>query len=103
MEDENSEVRCSGCAANSMGKRAGETESHPACAICFCFDVAEEQPSLSTRRARARMEMGNYWYDTAHLMCPDKGLVLPRPTNRPTALSVGRSGHKLETRSVWLL
>lgn len=38
--------------ANSMGRKAGSTVQQPACVICGCFDVAEEQPDLEGRMAR---------------------------------------------------
>jgi len=38
--------------ANSMGKRAGETEQRPACVICSCFDVDPNPPDLNERKAR---------------------------------------------------
>ncbi len=41
-----------GHAANSMGKQAGETKDRPACAICGCFEIANEQPVPELRKAR---------------------------------------------------
>ena len=45
-------MKC-GHAANAMGKPAHYTgEPMPACVICECFEIAEEQPDLSKRKAR---------------------------------------------------
>ena len=43
-----------GCAAQSMGLKAGEPESarRPACITHSCFDVAATGPDLTDRRAR---------------------------------------------------
>jgi hypothetical protein len=52
--DENMNIPIMKCghAANSLGKRTGETESCPACVICDCFELADPQPVLDGRRAR---------------------------------------------------